>query len=140
MPRGHRLRHAQEADEGADRDDNALGTIDPVRARPIEDEGAQNLGGIGPWVIAESIEELHKDSLIDVERRLSQSTVLAHPRTEFSQYRPEVTGRWRSYRERKLTLMLEEPDEHRGGRHRMVIGSAAVTNALLFLDFQLACV
>jgi hypothetical protein len=60
--------------------------IDPVRARPIEDEGAQNLGGIGPCVIAESIEEPHKDSLIDVERRLSQSTVLAqltlHPYTK----------------------------------------------------------
>ena len=35
-------------------------------------------------------------------------------------------GRRRSCRERKLTLMLEEPDEHRGGRHRIVIGSATV--------------
>src|ERR1700674_4485554 len=66
--------------------------------------------------------------------------MLAHPRTEFSQHRPEVTGRWRSYRERKLTLMLEEPNEHRGGRHRMVIGSTAVTNAPLLLSCQLACV
>jgi hypothetical protein len=57
--------HAQEADEGADRADNALGTIDPVRARPIEDEGAQNLGGIGPCVIAQSIQEPRKDSLIE---------------------------------------------------------------------------
>jgi hypothetical protein len=47
-------------------------------------------------------------------------------------------GDGRSCRERKLTLMLEEPDEHRGGRHRIVIGSAAVKNALLLLDSQLA--
>ena len=47
--------HAEEADEGANRDDDALGTLDSVRSRPIEDEGAQSLGGIGASVIPESI-------------------------------------------------------------------------------------
>ena len=34
--------------------------------------------------------------------------------------------------------MLEEPDEDRGGRHRIVIGSATVKNARLLFDCQLA--
>ena len=67
--------HAEKAEKRADCDDDALGTLDPVRARPIEDEGTQSFGGIGACVITKSIEESHKDSLIDVERRLSQSTV-----------------------------------------------------------------
>ena len=99
MPRGHRLRHAQEADEGADRDDNALGTIDPMRARPIEDEGAQSLGGIVVYVIAQSIKKSRKDPIVDIECRISKTTVFAHPRTELSQQRPKVTGRRRSCRE-----------------------------------------
>jgi hypothetical protein len=108
--------HTEEADEGADRDDNALGAMNPVRSRPLEDEGTQSLGGIGACIIAESIEKSHKDALIEIERRLSQPTVFAHPRTELSQHRPEVTRRWRGNRKRKLTLMLEEPDKHCGGR------------------------
>jgi hypothetical protein len=88
-----------------------------VRACPVEDEGAQSLSGIGACVIAENIEKADKDSLIDVERRLSQSTVLAHPRTEFSQHRPEVTGGRGIYWDRKLTLVLEKPNEHRGNRY-----------------------
>jgi hypothetical protein len=131
--------NAEEADKGADRDNNALSTIDPVGACPIEDEGAQSLGGIGTWVIAESPEEPHQDSLIDVKRRLSQSTVFVHPRSEFSERRPEVSGGWWSRRERKLIVMLEKPDEQRGGGHRMVIGAAMVRNALLLLDCKLAC-
>jgi hypothetical protein len=34
--------------------------------------------------------------------------------------------------------MLEKPDEQRGGRHRIVIGASAVTNAPLLLERQLA--
>jgi hypothetical protein len=128
------LRNAEESDEGADRDDNALSTIDPVRACPIEDEGAQRLGGVGAWVITESIEEPHKDSLVDVERRLRQASVRAHPRPEFSERRPEVSGGRRSRRERKLTLLLEKPDEQGGGGQRTVIGAAVVRNTLLILD------
>jgi hypothetical protein len=62
--------HAEEADEGTDSDDDALGTLDAVRARPVEDEGAESFGGIGARVIPESIEESHKNPLIDVEGRL----------------------------------------------------------------------
>jgi hypothetical protein len=110
-----------------------------VGARPIEDEGAESLCGIGACVIADSFEESHKDSLIDVESCLSQAAVLKHPRTEFPQHRPEFTSGCRSYRKWKLTLMLEEPDEHPRGLHRVVIGSTAVANALFLLDCQLAC-
>ncbi|HKM57798.1 MAG TPA: hypothetical protein VJX28_03565 [Chthoniobacterales bacterium] len=34
--------------------------------------------------------------------------------------------------------MLEKPDEHRGGRYRIVIGSSAITTALLLLERQFA--
>src|SRR4051794_26425032 len=103
--------HAEEADEGAERDDDALATLDPVRARPLKDEGTQSLSRIGEWIITHSIEKSHKDALIDVERRLSQSTVRAHPRTEFCQDGPFFGGGWQGYRQRKLALHLEESDE-----------------------------
>ena len=80
--------HAEEADEGTDRDDDALGTLDPVRARPVEDEGTESFGGIDACVITESVEETQKNPLIDVKSRLGQSTVSQHPRTKFSQDRP----------------------------------------------------
>lgn len=126
--------HTEEADERADRDHNAFGTLDPVRACPIEDEGTHSLRGIGACVIPESIKKPDKDSLIDIERCLSQASVFAHPKAEFSQNRPDVTGGWRSDWERKLSLVLEEPNEHGGGRHRMAIGSPVVTNVWLLLD------
>jgi hypothetical protein len=97
--------------------------------RAIEDEGAQSLGGIGVGVIAQSIQQSHQDPLIDVQRRLSQSTVLAHPQTEVAQPRPAVRDGGRSYGKRKLSLVLEKLDEHRGGRQGMVIRSTAVQSA-----------
>jgi hypothetical protein len=103
--------HAEEADEGADRDNDALGTLDAVRARSIEDEGAQSFGGIGACVITKHVEQSNKDSLINVERRLGQSTVGAHPRTKFSQDGPSSCGGRPGYRRRKLALQLEESDE-----------------------------
>jgi len=102
---------AEETDEGADRDDDALGTLDTVRARSIQDEGSQSFGGVGACVITKGIEEPHKDSLIYVECRLRQSTVGMHPRTEFSQNGPLIGSGWPGYRRRKLALQLEESDE-----------------------------
>ena len=61
--------------------------------------------------LTKSIEESEKDSLIDVERRLSQSTVGAHPGTKFSQDGPSLSSGWLGYRRRKLALQLEESDE-----------------------------
>jgi hypothetical protein len=89
-----------------------LAPIDPVRPCSVEHERAQSLGGIGVGIIADSIEQVDKDSLIDVECCLSHSTVLSHPRTEFSQYRPQVTGGWWRHRKRQFTLVLKKPDEH----------------------------
>jgi hypothetical protein len=103
--------HTEEADESADRDDDTLGTLDPVGACSIEDEPAQSFGWIGACVISKGIEKPHKDSLINVECGLSQSTVVAHPRTEFSQDGPLFNGgRW-DYRRRKFALLLEESDK-----------------------------
>jgi hypothetical protein len=70
---------AEKTHERADSDDDALGTLDPVKTRSIEDEGPQSFWGIGAGVVTSSIEKSHKDSGIDIERRLSQSTVSAHP-------------------------------------------------------------
>ncbi len=108
-------------------------------ARPSEDEGAQSLGGIGASIIFESIKESHKDSFIDVKRRLRKATMCTRPTTEFSQDRPSFSGGWRDHRQWKLALQSEESDENRGGRHLLLIGSAGVWNALLFLDCCLAC-
>jgi hypothetical protein len=102
---------AEKAAERADGDDDALGTPDPVRARPIKDEGPQNLRGISAGVITNSIEQSHKDSLIDIERRLSQSTVCAHPRPEFFQDGPSFSSGWLGYRLRKFASQSEEPNE-----------------------------
>ena len=76
-------RGTEKAHERADGDDDALRTLDPVRARSIEDEGPQSPRAISAGVITNRLEKSHKDSLIDIERRLSQSPVCAHPRTEF---------------------------------------------------------
>src|SRR5438128_11298529 len=88
----------EKADERADGNDDALGTLDPVRARSTEDKGPQSFWGIGAGVITNSIEKADKDSLIHIERRLSQSTVCAHPRTEFSQDGPLFSSGWTGYR------------------------------------------
>jgi hypothetical protein len=101
----------EKAAERADGDDDALGTLDPVRARSIKDEGPQSSRGISAGVITNSIEKSYKDSLIDIERRLSQSTVGAHPRTEFSQDGPLFSSGRLGYRLRKLTSQSEESDE-----------------------------
>jgi hypothetical protein len=80
MPGGQRpVAPRNRTKERADRDDNALGTIDPVRACSIEDEGAQGLGGIGACILTKILQQPHKNSLIDVERRLRQATVFVHP-------------------------------------------------------------
>jgi hypothetical protein len=101
----------EKARERADGDDDALGTLDPVRARSIEDEGPQSSRGISAGVITNSIEKSHKDSLIDIERRLSQSTMGAHPRAEVSQDGPLFSSGWSGYRLRKFAPQSEEPDE-----------------------------
>jgi len=101
----------KKADERADGDDDALGTLDPMRACSIEDEGPQSFRGINAGVVTSSIEKSHKDSLIDIERRLSQSTVAAHPRADFSQDGPFFSSGWPGYRLRKFASQSEESDE-----------------------------
>ena len=83
-------------------------------------------------VITESVEEAHKDPLVDVQRRLGYSTVPAHPGAELSQNRPSVTAGWWGYRERKRTLLSEESDKDRGGCHWLAARSTAVVAALRF--------
>jgi hypothetical protein len=101
----------EKADERADGDDDALGTLDPVRARSIQDESPQNSRGISAGVITNSIEKSNKDSLIDIECCRSQSTMSAHPRTEFSQDGPSFSSGWPGYRLRKLASQSEESNE-----------------------------
>src|SRR5438874_8366927 len=101
----------EKAYERADGDDDTLGPLDPVRACSIEDERPQSFRGISAGVVTSSIEKSHKDSLIDIKRRLSQSAVGAHPRTEFSQDGPLLSSGWPAYRLRKLTSQSEESDE-----------------------------
>ena len=101
----------EKAAERADGDDDALGALDPVRARSIEDESSQRSRGISAGVITNSIKKSHKDSLIDIKRRLGQSTVGTHPRTEFSQDGPLFSSGWFGYRLRKLASQSEESDE-----------------------------
>jgi len=58
-----------------------------MRVRAVEHKSAQRLRGIKARIIAETIKQADKDSLIDVEGGLSHSTVFSHPGTEFSHNR-----------------------------------------------------
>ena len=102
---------AEKADERADGDDDALGPLDPMRACSIEDEGPQSFRGISAGVVTGSLEKSHKDSLIDIECCLSQSTVGVRPRTEFSKDGPSFSSGWPGYRLWKLASQSEESDE-----------------------------
>jgi hypothetical protein len=101
----------EKADERADGDDDALSTLDSMRARSIKDKGPQSFWGISSGVITDSIEKSQKDVLIDIERRLSQSTVCAHPGTESPQDGPSLSSGWLAYKRRKLAPQPEKPDE-----------------------------
>jgi hypothetical protein len=82
-----------------------------MSVRPVENKGAEGVGGVDVCVIAQSIKETDENSLVNVQRGLSQPTVSLHPQTKFSQRRPEVTDGRRIWRKRKLTPILKKPDE-----------------------------
>jgi hypothetical protein len=56
----------EEAKIGADRDDNAVGSPQPVKMCPIIDESAQSLSGIAARIISQGLKEPHQDHLIGV--------------------------------------------------------------------------
>jgi len=66
----------------------------------------------GVSIVPKCIQESRKDSLIDVECRLSQAAVSAHPRPVLAQDWPVITSARGNSRSWKLTLVLEESDEN----------------------------
>src|ERR1700720_3118822 len=61
------------------RTEGGLRTRDPVTTRSLQNEVAQDLRSVEMWVAAAGSETLHKDCLLNVQGRLGQSTVQAHP-------------------------------------------------------------
>ena len=72
-------RGAEKPQESTHRDNNSLGTPEPMTARTLQRKAAQNLCRVAVWVAAVGGKKLDDDCLINVQARLGQSAMLVHP-------------------------------------------------------------